>query len=121
MKKNAFLPALVMSVSALIMASCAAKPQKPEPKWEVASEQEVATALDLAVAKEAKSYLQVKKDGVLMFCKRYKEVGSNLPTIKCITEAQLRVRVENMQKYRDDMRNRAGKCPMGPLGCQAGQ
>ena len=78
-------------------------------------------SLDLAVAEAAKEYLQVKKGGVLMFCKKYKEVGSNLPTIKCITEAQLRVRVENMQKYRDDFRNRAGRCPMGPMGCSAGQ
>ena len=117
-------------VSALLLAGCASTPPetKPpaangpapeEPKWDVATEQEVASKLDLAVQKAAKEYVQLKKDGVLMFCKRRRQIGSNIPTIECITEAQLRNRVENMTKYRDDMRNRGGKCVHGQA-CSSG-
>jgi type IV pilus biogenesis protein CpaD/CtpE len=107
--------------AAMALSACAAKPeaQTPEPKWDVATEEEVAKALDLAVAKAAKDYVQLKKDGVLMFCKRSREIGSNIPTLKCLTEAQLRTQVQNMTKYRDDMRQRSGRCTIG-RGCDGG-
>jgi hypothetical protein len=119
-------------IAALGIAGCASTPPAPpeaqppaadgaapKPHWDVASEKEVADKLDLAVEKAAKEYVQLKKDGVLMFCKRRRQIGSNIPTIECITEAQLRTRVENMTKYRDDMRNRGGKCVHGQ-GCSSG-
>lgn len=131
MKKHDTLA--LMLVSALWLAGCATTPPAPpeaQPpsadgpapqgaKWDVATEKEVADKLDLAVQKAAKEYVQLKKDGVLMFCKRRRQIGSNIPTIECITEAQLRTRVENMTKYRDDMRNRGGRCVHGQ-GCSSG-
>jgi type IV pilus biogenesis protein CpaD/CtpE len=129
MNKNLFLPALL--VAAMCLTGCASSPPaeaptpaadgraESKPRWSMASEKEVAAALDLEVQKAAKSYVQLKKDGVLMFCKRYRQIGSNLPTIQCITEAQLRTQVENMTKYRDDMRNRGGKCGYKG-GCDSG-
>jgi hypothetical protein len=120
MKKSVVLPSLLLAASGLLFGACATpKKDEPKPKWDVATEEEVAKALDLAVAKAAKGFVQLKKDGVLMFCKRYRQIGSNLPTITCLTEAQLRVQVENMQKYRDDMRQRSGRCTLGP-GCSSG-
>ena len=128
MNKNLFLPALL--VAALCLTACvssrpdegqprAAGQAEPKPRWSMANEKEVAAALDLEVQKAAKSFVQLKKDGVLMFCKRYRQIGSNLPTTQCITEAQLRTQVENMTKYRDDMRNRGGKCGYKG-GCDSG-
>jgi hypothetical protein len=64
----------------------------------------------------AKGLVWLKKDDELLFCKRSRDIGSAIPTIKCINEAQLRTRVENMTKYRDDMRNRGGKCTLGRAG-----
>lgn len=119
MKKSVFLSGLLLAASGLMLMACATpKKDEPQPKWDVATEEEVAKALDLAVARAAKNFVQLKKDGVLMFCKRYRRIGSNLPTITCLTEAQLRVEVENMQKYRDDMRSKSGRCTLGP-GCRS--
>lgn len=87
-----------------------------KPRWDVATEAEVASAIDRKVAEFARDYVQLKKDGVLMFCKRYKQVGSNLPTITCLTEAQLRTLAENTAEYRDRRRS-AARCPHGPQGC----
>jgi hypothetical protein len=99
-------------------AATEATPDESRPKWSMASEEEVAAKLDLEFEKAAKGYVKLKKDGVLMFCKRYKTIGSNIATIQCITEAELRQQVENMTRYRDDMRNKAGKCTHG-VGCQS--
>lgn len=112
----------------LVMAGCASAPSpspspsppeaKKEPVWSVATEQETAAALDKKFEDAAKGYVKLKKDGVLMFCKRRKEIGSNLPTIQCLTEAQLRNQVETMDDYRERRRN-AAKCTHG-VGCGAG-
>lgn len=122
-----FFPALVMLCGAL--AACTSAPQ-PEannpdsadgtkttsPRWASATEEEVAAALDKELYDAAKDLVKLKKDGELMFCKRTREVGSRLPTLKCITTAQLRERVENMTRYRDDMRNKGSKCTRGRSG-----
>jgi hypothetical protein len=111
---------------ALLLAACASTPpegvppaqEKHKPVWSAATEAETAAALDARFQEAAKSYVKLKKDGVLMFCKKQREIGSNIPTIHCLTEAQLRERVERMEEYRSRQRW-SGKCPHGPLGCQA--
>jgi hypothetical protein len=110
-------PTLLLLTALLALGGCKANNEKHQ--WTVASEAEVADALDHAFENAAKGFVKLKKDGVLMFCKRYREVGSNIRTLKCITEAQLRTQVENMTRYRDDMRNRSGKCTRG-VGCSGG-
>lgn len=92
---------------------------KPKPKWDVATEQEVADKLDHEFEKAARSFVKLKKDGVLMFCKRYRLIGSSIPTLQCITEAELRIQVQDMNKYRDNMRQRSGRCTHS-VGCTAG-
>jgi hypothetical protein len=118
--KQPALLAVALAASALLLASCAT-PAKPEakPKWDEATEPEVAAALDQALLDATKGWVKLKKDGVLMFCKRQRLIGSNLPTITCLTEEEVRQQVQNMTKYRDDMRNRSGRCPLGS-GCTQG-
>jgi hypothetical protein len=108
------------------LAACAAAPQgtnapaseEKKPVWSVPTEAETAAALDSKFHEAAKGFVKLKKDGVLLFCKRQREIGSNIPTLHCITESQLRTQVENMDQYRDRMRS-SGKCTTG-VGCQAG-
>jgi hypothetical protein len=96
----------------------AASAKPPGHVWSGVTEAEVAASLDKKFEEAARGYVKVKKDGALMFCKRYCVLGSSIPTIQCITEAQLRTQVENMDQYRERMRT-AGKCPHGPQGCSA--
>ena len=92
---------------------------KKKPVWTVPTEEEVAAALDKKYLDAAKDFVKLKKDGELRFCKRYREIGSSIARINCITESELRTQVDNMTQYRDDMRNKVGKCVMGkgPNGC----
>jgi len=86
--------------------------------WKNVTEAEVAAEIDANLVAAGKDFLKLRKDGEIVFCKRVREIGSNIPTLKCITQAQLRVQVEDMNQYRDRMRN-IGKCPHGPQGCSS--
>jgi hypothetical protein len=118
MKNQGPVLSLVVAMLALSLSACATQKDAPDPKWDVATEGEVSTALDRAMIDATKGWVKLKKDGVLMFCKRKKEIGSNLPRITCLTEAEVRLQVQNMQKYRDDMRQRTGRCVLGS-GCRS--
>jgi hypothetical protein len=96
----------------------AASEPAAKPKWSVATEAETAAELDKKFHDAARSYVKLKKDGVLLFCKKQREIGSNIATLQCITEAQLRNQVETMDDYRQRRRD-AAKCTHGP-GCSAG-
>jgi hypothetical protein len=98
-------------------ASPAAGAKKPV--WTVPTEEEVAAALEKKYRDAASDFVTLKKDGELRFCKRYREIGSSIARINCITEAELRTQVDNMTQYRDDMRNKSGKCTWG-VGCSGG-
>jgi hypothetical protein len=112
---------------AVLMAACASAPKEAatpaeaqkKPVWAVATEAETAAALDQKFQQAAKGYVKLKKDGVLLFCKKQREIGSNIPTIHCLTESQLRNQVETMDDYRQRRRD-AAKCTHG-VGCGAGQ
>ena len=118
MNNKTVLAIPLLLASLLALASCVTPPAKAKPKWDVATETEVAAALDKAVEDATKGWVKLKKDGVLMFCKRQRLIGSNLPTITCLTETEVRLQVQNMQKYRDDMILRGGKCTLGS-GCRS--
>jgi len=90
-----------------------------KPVWTVPTEAEVAAALEKKYLDAARDFVKLKKDGELRFCKRYREIGSSIARINCITEAELRTQVDNMTQYRDDMRNKSGKCTWG-VGCSGG-
>ena len=92
--------------------------KKGEAVWSVPSDDEL-RKLDHKYLQAAASFVKLKKDDALMFCKRYRVIGSNIASIQCITEGELRTQVDNMTQYRDDMRNKGGKCTHGP-GCSAG-
>jgi hypothetical protein len=99
--------------------AAAGKSDGKKPLWTVPTEEEVAAALDQKYLDAARDFVKLKKDGELRFCKRYREIGSSIARINCITESELRTQVDNMNQYRDDMRNKSGKCTR-QVGCSGG-
>ena len=97
----------------------AAPPGQRRAKWSKATEAEVAATLDRKFQAAAKSFVKLKRDDQVMFCKRYRDIGSMIPQLHCITEAELRKQVEDSDELRDQVRRRVGKCALGP-GCAAG-
>jgi hypothetical protein len=52
----------------------------------------------------------------VLYCKKYRNIGSNIARMNCLTESQLREQVQNMDQYREQLRNRSGKCTAGRQG-----
>ena len=106
-------------------AAAAQSPGAKKPVWSVPTEAEVAAALEKKYLDATKDFVKLKKNDQLMFCKRYREIGTTIAKINCLTAAQVRVQVDNMDQYRDDMRNRSGKCTFGAgtsnAPCSSGQ
>jgi len=88
-------------------------------KWTRATEADIAAQLDARFKEAAKAYVQLKRDDQVMFCKKYKEIGSTIRTLHCITEAELRKQVEDSDQVREQMRHKMGKCDIHS-GCSAG-
>jgi len=96
-----------------------------KPVWSVPTEAEVAAALEEKYLDATKDFVKLKKNDELMFCKRYREIGTSIAKINCLTASEVRVQVDNMDQYRDDMRNKSGRCTRGAgtagAPCGAGQ
>lgn len=97
------------------VTGCRSAPPAEEPMAVEAKAAEVID-LDKKVAEAAVRMTRVERNGVVYFCKRSRQMGTNISSLKCMTESQLRVEVETMAQVRDDMRNKMGKCTSGRSG-----
>ena len=94
-------------------------PGQARHKWTKANEAEVAKTLDEKFQEAAKTFVKLKRDDQVMYCKRYKDIGTLLPQMHCITEAELRKQIEDSDDLRGRMRSGMGRCALG-AGCGAG-
>lgn len=100
-------------------AKAAATAPAPAPSTGASTaEDEAAASLEKKFRDAARGYKVVQKDGQTLYCKREKLIGTTIPSMRCITEAQLRNEVETMDEVRNKMRSGA-KCTLGP-GCSGG-
>jgi hypothetical protein len=104
------------SAPAPVAAAPKAAPAAASP--EAVSEAQAATLADKKFQEAARSYRKVEKDGKTMYCKKEKPMGSSVPRLQCVTEAQLRLEVEQMDETSDRLRN-SGRCTHG-AGCTGG-
>jgi hypothetical protein len=126
-----FVITLGLAAGSTLLAACAsepttsaapvaaAAPAATPPSAAATAEADTAANLEKRFQEAARSYKVVQKDGKTMYCKREKVMGSTIPTLQCITEAQLRNQVENTDELRQRMRNRAGGC-VQTGGCSGG-
>ena len=103
-----------------LLGGCAS-PLPASPTADVQPDGETAGLLEKKFQEAARSYKLVEKDGRRLYCKREKVIGSTIPTTQCLTEAQLRLQVENMDELRDRVRT-SNKCALlrtggGGRGC----
>ena len=99
-------------------APAAAPAPAATPSAEAKPEADAAAASEKKFQEAAKSYKIVQKDGKTMYCKKEKPINSTIPRVQCISEAQLRLEVEQMDALRDRMRN-SSRCTLS-VGCGAG-
>jgi hypothetical protein len=125
---KASVVSVLAGLAALSVAGCSSRPPAADEAsisrsggkghdWKQVTEAELAAEIDPRLIEATKDFVKFRKDGEIVFCKRLKEIGSNLPTLKCLDQSQVRRQVEDMDTYRDKMRG-GGKCPHGPQGCR---
>src|SRR3954453_17577959 len=111
-------PATQKAPAAPAAASAANAAAPISPAAEARPEADAASQLERKFQEAAKGYKIVQRDGKTMYCKKEKVIGSTIPTLQCITEAQLRLQVEQMDDLRQRMRSGA-RCTLGS-GCSGG-
>jgi hypothetical protein len=109
----ASVPAAAPAAAAAPVAAAAAA-ESPEAKPEA----DAASLAEKKFQEAARSYRMVEKDGKTMYCKKEKPINSTIPRMQCISEAELRLQVQQMDELRDRMRN-SSRCVRGP-GCSSG-
>jgi hypothetical protein len=97
-------------------AAMAPTPATP-PADSAAAESDTATSMEKKFREAAKSYKVVQRDGKTMYCKRERVIGTTIPTMQCMTEAQLRNQVESTEELKRRMRRGGGPCVQTGGGC----
>ncbi|HEU5135961.1 MAG TPA: hypothetical protein VFU13_12500 [Steroidobacteraceae bacterium] len=135
MSFNKFTSSIAAGLCVALLAACASQPATSDapgatapapvqtapatPTPAAQNEADTAATLEKKFQDAAKGYKVVQRDGQTLYCKREKVIGTTIPTMQCLTEAQLRNQVENMEELRGRMRSGA-KCTLGPGGCSGG-
>ena len=126
--RNLFV-SVALGASTVIIAACATEPKASQvaapavaatpavapvpaaaPNGAAAAETEAASAMEKKFRDAARSYKVVQRDGKTLYCKREKVIGSTIPTMQCLTEAQLRIQVENTEELKRRMNRGGGPC-----------
>ena len=130
---------LALGASTLAIAACATEPVASQPAaaptaaaapavapvpaaaatGAAVAESDAASAMEKKFRDAARSYKVVQRDGKTLYCKREKVLGSTIPTLQCLTEAQLRIQVENTDEIKRRMNRGGGPC-VQTGGCGGG-
>ena len=110
----------LLSLTTILLVACAAKPtaldpQVIEPDPTTEADENAQTAADRRFAEETRGYRRVERNGQKYYCRAERASGSNLRTMNCFTENELRVRLENAEAYR--RRSKADVCGSGDSRC----
>jgi len=109
----------LLSLATMLLVACAAKPtaldpQVIEPDPTTEADENAQTASDRRFAEETRGYRLVERKGQKYYCRAERASGSNIKTMNCFTENELRVRLESAEAYR-----RRSKASCAP-GCAGG-
>jgi hypothetical protein len=115
--------ALLLLAAAALLGGCASQPAEL-PSVDAQAGGDTAQRLEKKFQEAARDYRLVQRDGRTLYCKHEKVIGSTIPITQCLTEAQLRLQVENMDELRDRLRT-TNKCALlrtggGGRGCVSG-
>lgn len=90
MKTHKILSAILLVAGVLVANVCAAE-----------SVTDQVTLAEKQFQRAAKSYRIYQHEGKVVYCKKDRVVTSSIPVTQCLTEAELRLQVENYQRTRN--------------------
>jgi hypothetical protein len=110
----------LLGLATIFLVACAAKAPVPDAKTiepdatSDAADQHVESAADRRFAEEARGYKLAERNGQKYYCRTERASGSHLKTMSCITENELRARVEYEANRRQ---SKASVCAPGDPRC----
>jgi hypothetical protein len=111
----------LLSLATILLVACAAKAPVPDTKTiepaatSVAADKNAESAADRRFAEEARGYKLAERDGKKYYCRTEHASGSHLKTMNCISENELRERVENAEANR--RQSKASVCSPNDSRC----
>jgi len=96
----------LLSLATILLVACAAKAPVPDTKTiepdatSEAAAKNSGSAADRRFAEEARGYKLAERNGQKYYCRTERASGSHLKTMNCISEIELRTRVENAEVNR---------------------
>ena len=95
----------LLGLATILLVACAAKPPASDTPAEPAAtihvtDESAQTAADRRFAEETRGYKLVERNGQKYYCRSERASGSNIKSMNCFSENELRARVENAEAYR---------------------
>jgi hypothetical protein len=110
---------VLLNLATILLVACATKAPAPDTKTigpaAAAVDESAQTAADRRFAEETRGYKVVEKNGQKYYCRPERASGSNIKTMNCFSENELRARVENAEQYR--RRNKPSVCAPNDPRC----
>jgi len=111
----------LLSLATIFLVACAAKTPAPDAKTiepaaaPAAAGDSTQTAADRRFAEETRGYKLVERNGQKYYCRSERASGSNIKTMNCFSESELRLRLETAEQYRRS--SKASVCSPGDPRC----
>jgi len=94
MASNFVFRSALLAVGVLFVAGCASQRASTAPPA-------TASLLDNKFERAARSYLKFQSDGKTVYCRKEKIITSAIPVVQCLSESELRLQVENFERWRN--------------------
>ncbi len=87
---------VLLAGGVLLIAACASQPVS-SPATAAAS----TPLLEKKFQQAASNYQKFRHEGQVVYCRKEKVITSAIPIVQCLTEPQLRLEVENFERWRN--------------------
>jgi hypothetical protein len=106
---------IVIFSAVMLLAACAGEPRAPSHAPAESADASSQSAADKRFAEETRGYKVTERDGKKYYCRSERASGSNITATSCITERELRARVEDAEAYR--RKSRPSVCAPNDARC----
>jgi len=96
MTTNHVLRSVLLAAGVLMVAACASQPVSSPAAAAVPT-----PLLEKKFQQAAANYQKFQHEGQLVYCKKEKVITSAIPVVQCLSESQLRLEVENSERWRN--------------------
>jgi len=96
MARNHVVRSVLLAAGVLLIGACASQPVSSPASAAVPS-----PLLEKKFQQAAAHYQKLQHEGQVVYCKKEKVLTSAVPVVQCLSESELRLQVENSERWRN--------------------